>query len=113
MKKLVRPSGRLLYNRYVDDIYVRRKENEKDNLFEALNSFHPNIKLIVEVNPSKFLDSHILRNKVSTVNFQIAEEQSKLPFHFSLKVPLQFIVSYCSKFISNQLVKIMFSKNDF
>ena len=49
-EKLVLSSSQALYIRY-DDQYVRRKKNEKDDLFEALNAFHPNIKLTVEVNP--------------------------------------------------------------
>ena len=90
VEKLVLPSSPALYVRYVDDTYIRRKKGEKDDLFEALNAFHPNIKLTVEVNPSKFLDSHILKNKDATVNFQVAEKSSKLPFHSSSKVPLQY-----------------------
>ena len=141
-EKLVLPSFPALYIRYVDDTYVRRKNGEKDDLFEALNAFHLNIKLIVEVNLSKFLDSHILKNKDGTVNFQVAEKASKLPFHFSSKEALQYkknvilgelhrakIINfnyevskifekfiragYSIKFISKQLGKFMSSRNDF
>ena len=34
----------IFYKRYVDDTYVKRKRNEADTLFDALNSYHPNIK---------------------------------------------------------------------
>ena len=45
------------YKRYVDDTYIRRKENEPDSLFEKLHSYHPNMKLTIEKNPTKFLDT--------------------------------------------------------
>ena len=35
---IVAPSKPLFYKRYVDDIYVRRKKNENDELYNALNS---------------------------------------------------------------------------
>ena len=35
----------LFYKRYVDDTYVRRKKNTKDELLEKLNTYHKNIKL--------------------------------------------------------------------
>ena len=43
------------YKRYVDDTYIWRKKNEPDNLFEKLNSYHPNIKLTTEKKPYKIL----------------------------------------------------------
>ena len=42
---IVAPSKPLFYKRYVDDTYVRRKKNETDELYNALNSYHQNIKL--------------------------------------------------------------------
>ena len=33
--------------------------NQPDKLFEKLNTYYPNIKLTIEVNPSKFLDTEI------------------------------------------------------
>ena len=49
------------YKRYVDDTYIRRKKNKPDSLFEKLNSYYPNIKLTIEKNPAKFLDTEIIR----------------------------------------------------
>ena len=54
-----------LYKRYVDDIYSKRIKNEPDKLFENLNNYHPNIKLTIEVNPCKFLNTEILIKTVS------------------------------------------------
>ena len=106
-KKLMLFFSSALYIRYVDDIYVRRKKNEKNDLFKALNAIHPNIKLTVEVNLSNFLDSHMLRNKDGTVNFQVVDKSSKIPFHFSSKVPLKknFILGevYMAKIIGSNL----------
>ena len=47
------------YKRFVDDIYSKRNKSQKDVLFEALNNFHPNIKLTIQVNPVKFSDTKI------------------------------------------------------
>ena len=57
---IVTPMKPHFYKRYVDDTYIRRKKNEPDSLFEKLNSYHPNIKLTVENNPTKFLDTKII-----------------------------------------------------
>ena len=51
---VVKPLKQILSKRYVDDIYSKQIKNQPDKLFEKLNKYHPNIKLIIEVNPSKF-----------------------------------------------------------
>ena len=38
---------------------MRRKKNDVDKLFEELNSYHENIKLMLEVNSAKFLDTEL------------------------------------------------------
>ena len=48
----------IFYRRFVDDIYSRRKLGD-NVLFDRLNSYHPNIKLTIEVNPTKSLDTKI------------------------------------------------------
>ena len=50
----------IFYKRYVDDTYVRRKKNKKDELFEKLDRYHDNIKLKIEENSTKFLDTEIV-----------------------------------------------------
>ena len=57
---IVAPSKPLFYKRYADDTYIRRKNNETDELYNALNSYHQNIKLTLELNPTKFLDTEII-----------------------------------------------------
>ena len=46
---IVAPSKPLFYKRYVDDTYVRRKKNEADELYNALNLYHQNIKLTAKL----------------------------------------------------------------
>ena len=42
--EFVRPLKPLFYSRYVDDICNRRKRDEFDKGFHALNNYHENIK---------------------------------------------------------------------
>ena len=44
---------------YIDDIYSRPKLGDSV-LFEQLNNYHSNIKLAIEVNPSKCLDTKFI-----------------------------------------------------
>ena len=66
---IVIPTKPVFNRRYVDDIYNKRKDKRKvnieDSLFKALNSYHENIKLTIEVNPIRFLEMH-LHNKDGT-----------------------------------------------
>ena len=59
---VVAPSKHIFYHRFVDDIYSRWKLGD-NLLFDQLNNYHPNIKLTIELNPSKFLDT-----KLSNIN---------------------------------------------
>ena len=54
---VVAPLKLIFYKRYVDDTYVRKKKNTTDKLFENFNIYHDNIKLTIEENPTKFLDT--------------------------------------------------------
>ena len=42
---VVVPVKPIFYKRYVDDTYVRRKKNTKDELFEKLKTYHGNINI--------------------------------------------------------------------
>ena len=35
---------------------MRGKKDQDDQLFYKMNNYHKNIKLTIEINPSKFLD---------------------------------------------------------
>ena len=71
------PSKSISYCRFVDDIYSRWKLRD-NNLFDQLNSYYPNIKLIIEVNPSKFLNTK-LTNINGTYEFNVYWKNAKLP----------------------------------
>ena len=49
-REIVNPNNPILYARYVDDIFCRKKKNETDTLFESMNRHHPKIKLTIENN---------------------------------------------------------------
>ena len=57
---IVITANTIFSKRYVDDIYVRRKKHEIDKLFLDLNSYDENIKLTLEANQNKFLDTEII-----------------------------------------------------
>ena len=53
----------IFYKKFLDDIYNRRKKGIHDALYERLNNYHPSIKLTIEINPNKFLDTEIIENE--------------------------------------------------
>ena len=48
---VVRPINPPFYDRYVDGVFSKIKQDEADRLFEQLNSYHPNIQFTVDENP--------------------------------------------------------------
>ena len=72
------PDKPIFYRRYVDDTYVRRKKNDVDKLFEELNSYHKNIKLTLEVNQTKFLNTELVREKGQITTQVSVSQQSYL-----------------------------------
>ena len=80
---IVTPSKPLFYKRYVDDTYVRRKKkNETDELYNALSSYHQNIKLTLELDQVKILDTEIIRSNCKIVT-QVYNKMKKLPVHWT------------------------------
>ena len=109
----------ILYRRYVDDIYNRGKENVKDSLFKALNSYYKNIELTVEINPIKVFDTY-LHNKNGTFVAIVYRKEIEIPAHWSLQIPKRYTESsikadlHCAKKISINFKKdITFIKNKF
>ena len=86
---IVIPMKPIFYRRYVDDIYSRRKKNIGDSLFKASNSYHKNIKLTIEINPIKFLDTH-LHNKDGTFVTKVYRKETKIPAHWSSQIPKRY-----------------------
>ena len=84
-KDVVYPTKPILYERYVDDVFTRKKKHEEDKLLPKLNEYHPKIKFTVEKNLEKFLDTKLSLEGgryVTNVN-----RNRKLPMHWSSKVP--------------------------
>ena len=79
----------LFYHTYVDDICNRTKKNIEDSLFKALNSYHKNIKLTIEINPIKFLDTH-LHDKDGTYVTKVYRKEAKIPAHWSSQIPKRY-----------------------
>ena len=59
---VVLPAKPIFDKSFVDDTYIRRKKNDNDELFQKINSYHLSIKLTLEENPRKFLDTKIIRD---------------------------------------------------
>ena len=74
-----------LCKRYVHDIYIERAINQQDERFKKLNNYHQNIKLTIEVNPSKFSDTKIMI-KNSIIETSVVVKESKVPNHWSSAV---------------------------
>ena len=68
MEEVVKPLKLIFYKHYMDDTYVKRKRNESDTVFGALNLYHANIKFKLEQYPKSFLDTQIIKenNRIKT-----------------------------------------------
>ena len=86
---VVVPAKPIFYKRYVDDTYIRRKKNVNDELFQNLNCYHTNIKLTLEGNPRKFLDTEIIR-KNNTISTQVFTKLTTFPVQWSFKIPTSY-----------------------
>ena len=84
-KDILTPLKPTFYKRFVDDIYNKRKKGIH-NLYERLNNYHPNIKLTIEVNPNKFLDTEIIDNK-GAIETKVYRKTTKLPVPWALNIP--------------------------
>ena len=85
---VVIPSKPIFYSRFVDDIYSRRKLGD-NVLFDRRNSYHPNIKLTIEVNASKVLNTK-LTNINGTYKFNIYRKNTKLPSPWTSKTTKRY-----------------------
>ena len=76
-KNVVTTSKPIFYRRLVDDIYSRRKIGD-NVLLDRLNNYRSSIKLTIEVNPSKILDTK-LTNINGAYEFNVHWKNTKLP----------------------------------
>ena len=67
----------LFYKWYIDDIYNRCQKNTADKLYDGLNNYHPEVKLIIEANPLRFLDTEIIHNN-GLIETRIHRKKTKL-----------------------------------
>ena len=84
-KDVVYQENPILYLRYVDDIYRRKKTVEEDTLLPKLNAYHRKTKFTVEKKLSKFLDSKLER-KDGKYKTSVSRNR-KIPTHWSTKIP--------------------------
>ena len=88
-KYIVTPLKPIFYKRFVDDIYTRRKKGIHDKLYERLNNYHPNIKLTIEINPNKFLDTEIIENK-GVIETKVYRKTTKLPVPWASNISKRY-----------------------
>ena len=94
---------------FEDDIYSRRKLRG-NVLFDRLKSYHRDIKLTIEVNGSKFLDTK-LTNSNGTYKFNVYRKNTKLPLPWTFKSPKRYKQNtingdlHCSKRMCQTLTK--------
>ena len=86
---VVVPAKPIFYKHYVDDTYIRRKKNVNDELVQNLNSYHRNIKLTLQENPRKFLDTEIIR-KNNIISNKVFAKLTKFPVHWSSKIQVNY-----------------------
>ena len=82
---VVKPLKAKLDKCYVADIYSKWIRNQPCKLFKKLNNSHLNLKLTMQVNPSKFLDTEIMI-KNGIIETSVLVEESKIPNHWSSAV---------------------------
>ena len=88
-KDVVIPFKPKFFKWFVDDIYRRRKRNEPDESFDKMNSYHPNIKLTIEIRPKKLLDTKILKTS-NQIQCFLYQKENKKPIHWNLTVPKSY-----------------------
>ena len=88
-KDIATPLKPIFYKRFADDIYTRRKKDIHDKLYERLNNYHPNIKLTIEINPNKFLDTEIIENE-GVIETKVYRMTTKLPVPWASNIPKRY-----------------------
>ena len=83
------PAKPIFYKRYVYDMNVPRKKNDVDKLFEELKSYNENMKLVLEANTTKLLDTELVREN-GEITKQVFSKSTKLPVHWSSKIPVRY-----------------------
>ena len=85
IKDVVLPCSSIFYR----ILYIRRKINKQDNLYEALKKYRKNNKLTLEKRPLEFLDSKLLINN-GIYETQVYRKETKIPTHWSSSIPKKY-----------------------
>ncbi|XP_066924596.1 uncharacterized protein [Clytia hemisphaerica] len=83
---LVVPRNPSFYYRYVDDIITRRRRDKPDELFKTLNK-HKKLHFTCEVQPTKFLDTDMIKLPDNSFETTVHRKTTKLPAHWTSKAP--------------------------
>ena len=75
---VVIPLKPVFYRRFVDDMINRRKKYVPNELIFKLNNYHRNIKLTIELSPTKFLDTQLVNLK-GKIKIKVYRRPNKLP----------------------------------
>ena len=86
---VVKPLEPKFYKRYVDDIICRRYKNQQDVLFDKINSYHTKISFTIEVEPSTFLDTKLVKEN-PIYKTEVYRKSTKFPVHWSSKIPKRY-----------------------
>ena len=77
-KDCVAPLNLKFYKKYVDDTITKRKKNAtNDELLANINSHHRKIKLTIETNPTRFLDTAFKVNPAGSVTMKVLQKPGK------------------------------------
>ena len=77
------------YKRYVEDIYDRLPKNTVDKLYDGLNNYHPKVKITIETNPLRFLDTEIIHNN-GMIETRVHMKKAKLPTPWIPNIPERY-----------------------
>ena len=90
-KYFVAPLNPTFYRCYVDDTITKRKKNAANNeLFANMNSHQKNIKLTVESNPTRFLDTAFNVNRDGSLKTKIFQKSRKFPAFWNAQIPKRY-----------------------
>ena len=90
-KERVMPLKPKFCKRYVDNTITKKKKNtDIDELFQNMNSHNPNIKLTVETNPTRFLDTAFSKNLDGSVTTKVFRKPGELPTFWNSQIPKRY-----------------------
>ena len=89
---VVAPIIPIFHRRYIDDIYNPCQKNTSDALYDALNNYHPKIKLTIETNPQRLLDTEITHIN-GTKETRVHRKKTKSPIPWTSNIPKRYKIN--------------------